>query len=399
MSRADDELTLGGFWARPSERATVVANRIMSFVHELSGTMDATTWSIHLSKVMPWNGSRDQLARMLDENPFRDEHGVIHPDLGFAPISLCANLHGVEVETIFSAGSDFSGSRVPDHRMYARMVKSNPTTIAVYDHVLRAFVLAFDPLSAARSTREVGTMARRSGWRFLLGYQVFLHDLVGPLADVPTAFTTERLGNGTLYILPEDYSARDVVDTWQQLLDANDMDAIDNTIVQPMEVTPPPGAAPLPIPDRVPVAPPTVEREKPLVTAEDYRRQITGWDPTDDGAIPVYSVNSDTPAGLSVSYEGHTRRGPEGERYEVFLHSVFGIDHLATDPLSDLSVLTAAELLNIASWQLNALPDGAVLEWHSNTTHGATALRNLLITNGITAIRVRNTPAIGADDE
>lgn len=93
------------------------------------------------------------------------------------------------------------------------------------------------------------------------------------------------------------------------------------------------------------------------MTAEDYRQQITGWLPTDDGKVPTYVVPFNDLDGHLVTYEGRTLRGPDGEKTEVMLTSIFHVDHLAADPMSDLSALTTADLLSIASWQIDALPE------------------------------------------
>lgn len=395
-----DDILVHGTWHREGESPKWMAERLFVFMSSIARVEPSVTWRAnHWS----WDGSKASLASLFAEHPYLAEDGSPSPSSGFE--NFCLTCRTQEASIAFSVwgGASIVGRNMPEHRFSISEFRGSSTDIKrLCIASLRAFAIAFDPMQIRMTTRTAYRKWKewkRGSWSIGPGYEVWLNDLAGPVVTLPGEISTERLGNGTLFTLPDDWSSTQVVTAWDELLRVNGLSDADKTLVQPMEIQLPPDDDPGPIPDRVPVAgAPTTEEADP-VTAEDYRRQITGWDATDEGAIPVYSVNSGTPAGLSVSYEGHTRRGSEGERYEVFLHSVFGIDHLATDPLSDLSVLTAAELLNIASWQLNALPDGAVLEWHSNTTPGATALRNLLITNGITTIRVRNTPAIGADDE
>ncbi|BDB44642.1 hypothetical protein Mkiyose1665_41510 [Mycobacterium kiyosense] len=43
---------------------------------------------------------------------------------------------------------------------------------------------------------------------------------------------------------------------------------------------------------------------------------------------------------------------------------------------------------------LDALPDGAILEWHVSDPYGAAALRDLFNFNGLSEIRVLYTPKI-----
>ena len=125
--------------------------------------------------------------------------------------------------------------------------------------------------------------------------------------------------------------------------------------------------------------------------AESYREQISGWMLSPEGDVPLW-VQPDQSSGVPVRFVGRTQRGDT----EVFLHAIYGVDRFG-DPSDQLAVRSAAKLLSIATWQLEVLPEGAVLEWHTDTASAATGLRNFLAIHGLTAIRVVHTPQVGGD--
>ena len=71
-----------------------------------------------------------------------------------------------------------------------------------------------------------------------------------------------------------------------------------------------------------------------------------------------------------------------------------GYEVLYNDPKGTVAKDMAKNLEKQAKRQVDALPDGAVLEWHCSTQKGATALRNLL-SRKHSAIKVVYTPRRG----
>lgn len=103
-----------------------------------------------------------------------------------------------------------------------------------------------------------------------------------------------------------------------------------------------------------------------------YQEQITGHTSPGDGRLVEYTVNMDD--GSTVSFDGRTERNGQ----EVFLEAKDGYEVLYNDPRGTVAESMAENLEKQAKRQVDALPDGATLEWHCSTQKGATALRNLL---------------------
>ena len=119
-----------------------------------------------------------------------------------------------------------------------------------------------------------------------------------------------------------------------------------------------------------------------------YQEQITGHTSPGDGRLVEYTVN--TKDGSTVSFDGRTERNGQ----EVFLEAKDGYEVLYDRPDSTLSKDIANNIKAQAKRQLDALPDGATLEWHCSTQKGATALRNLL-SRKHSGIKVVYTPRRG----
>ncbi len=120
----------------------------------------------------------------------------------------------------------------------------------------------------------------------------------------------------------------------------------------------------------------------------DYRTQITGWLPDDEGNIP-YWVQPEPITKLPVEFEGHTIRKATGE--EVMLMTAKEDFSRVDKELIDIAV---RDFLAHTLWQIEALPEGAVLEIHCNnqlTQHYAT---EFLASIGVYDARVLFTPPL-----
>jgi len=114
----------------------------------------------------------------------------------------------------------------------------------------------------------------------------------------------------------------------------------------------------------------------------DYQEQITGIQRTPDGKIPEYhAFRSD---GSPVAFDGHTFRGSD----EVFLDAKDGYRGLAFNPEVGRFRGMRMSSVDKALRQLDALPEGARLEWHVSDPHGAAALRQLMIDRGINDLSI-----------
>ncbi|MDP7735102.1 Tox-REase-5 domain-containing protein [Mycobacterium paragordonae] len=120
-----------------------------------------------------------------------------------------------------------------------------------------------------------------------------------------------------------------------------------------------------------------------------YQGQISGMERPPSGYLPEYvEINPQT--GLPVDYDGHVLRGPR----EVFLEAKDGFRGLAFAPDNSYWLSRAEGAVGQATRQLDALPEGAVLEWHVSDPYGAAALRELFDSNGLYDVTVIYTPKL-----
>lgn len=125
--------------------------------------------------------------------------------------------------------------------------------------------------------------------------------------------------------------------------------------------------------------------EKPWM---DYQSQITGIERTPDGRIPEYVlVDPDTGAPVRMD-SGPIMRGDQ----EVFLDAKREYEPLFKYPEKDFTANIREGLVDEAQRQLNALPDGAILEWHVANPQSAAIMRDLLESRGLLDVRVVYTP-------
>lgn len=120
-----------------------------------------------------------------------------------------------------------------------------------------------------------------------------------------------------------------------------------------------------------------------------YQGQISGTDRPPSGHLPEYvEINPET--GVPIDYDGHTFRGPQ----EVFLEAKDGFRGLAFAPDNSYWLSRAEGAVGQATRQLDALPEGAILEWHVSDPYGAAALQELFERRRLFDITVIYTPKI-----
>ncbi|MGV0774021.1 hypothetical protein [Mycobacterium syngnathidarum] len=125
--------------------------------------------------------------------------------------------------------------------------------------------------------------------------------------------------------------------------------------------------------------------EKPWMP---YQEQITGIERTPDGRIPEYVlIDPDTGAPVRMD-SGPITRGDQ----EVFLDAKREYSPLFKHPDAPWTANIREGLVNEAERQLNALPDGAILEWHVANPQSAAIMRHLLESRGLLDVDVIYTP-------
>lgn len=108
----------------------------------------------------------------------------------------------------------------------------------------------------------------------------------------------------------------------------------------------------------------------------DYQLQIAGVERTPDGRVPERVEVGTT--GRDVKFDGHTvREGPPP--VEVLLDAKDGYRGLNFADLGQGYWQHRADsLVAQAQRQLDAVPHGAVIEWHVSDPYGAAGMRQLL---------------------
>ena len=121
----------------------------------------------------------------------------------------------------------------------------------------------------------------------------------------------------------------------------------------------------------------------------DYQAQISGLEVLPDGRQPEYVVPSDNPGG-SVKFDGHTMRGDPP--VEVFLEAKDGYSILGEAPFHPKAQNMMDSIRAQVDRQLNALPEGAVLEWHVSDPIGAAAIQKIFDDLMLEDVQVFYTP-------
>ena len=96
----------------------------------------------------------------------------------------------------------------------------------LWDASVHAAVTAFDPAFVTGQEMTILMMTRRGGWKISFGDRVWINDWVGAVTSHAEGLTTERLGNGTLIRVPDDWPAQRVVDALTDTFQANHLDEV-----------------------------------------------------------------------------------------------------------------------------------------------------------------------------
>ena len=285
------------FWGRPGESPGWAADRVMAllgFVQDRDASLGSSL--LHI----PWDGSRAELQRLFEELPVVDDHGKPTTAWGYADPALLITGYENNISVDLSIGSDSVGRRIPLHHAMASVQRLSPErTKALSESLFEGFVLAFDPLYVEMVTLDELLMWHRLEWQIRPGYRIWLNDVVGEFSWLADGMTSERMGSGTVYSCPADWSSQQVVDAWKAVVERSGLDVIPRDIVQKMDVP-----DYLPVPDNVRIiAPEWADEEENDEVAETppagpasvedsasgqgdsgmgqfvYRQQITGLRP------------------------------------------------------------------------------------------------------------------------
>ena len=382
-------LQIGALWFRVDESAAWLADGCFSFLRLVADGIKSSKWSAiayheGADRDLRWDGSHADLNRIFAE--YLDPQSKID-GLRFLQVS------GGEISCRIEGGAPVVASdRMFFHRFDVELKGGLASSADVVLGVVEAVVAAWDPVRLIVTDVALGRLEERGDiWRVRPGYIVWLGGLLGSLSEVdPTLpLSVSSLRGGTLIVPRGELTPRTLYDAEMKLFADNGIGSLPKDVLQSMEVPSRQAALTMDNVGAPFVSDPTGgDFPDP---AESYREQISGWMLSPEGDVPLW-VQPDQSSGVPVRFVGRTQRGDT----EVFLHAIYGVDRFG-DPSDQLAVRSAAKLLSIATWQLEVLPEGAVLEWHTDTASAATGLRNFLAIHGLTAIRVVHTPQVGGD--
>uniref|UniRef100_UPI002491761F hypothetical protein n=3 Tax=Bacteria TaxID=2 RepID=UPI002491761F len=379
-------LQIGALWFRVDESAAWLADGCFSFLRLVADSIKSSKWSAiayheGTDRDLRWDGSYADLNRIFAE--YLDPRSKID-GLRFLQVS------GSEISCRIEGGAPVVASdRMFFHRFDVELKGGLASSADVVLGVVEAVVAAWDPVRLIVTDVALGRLEERGDiWRVRPGYIVWLGGLLGSLSEVdPTLpLSVSSLRGGTLIVPRGELTPRTLYDAEMKLFADNGIGSLPKDVLQSMEVPSRQTALTMDNIGAPFVSDPTGgDFPDP---AESYREQISGWMLSPEGDVPLW-VQPDQSSGVPVRFVGRTQRGDT----EVFLHAIYGVDRFG-DPSDQLAVRSAAKLLSIATWQLEVLPEGAVLEWHTDTASAATGLRNFLAIHGLTAIRVVHTPQV-----
>ena len=256
------------FWGRPGESPGWAADRVMA----LLGFVQARDPSLGSSLLhIPWDGSRAELQRLFEELPVVDDHGKPTTAWGYADPGLLITGYEEPVRVSLSIGSPSVEDRIPSHKVSASVERLSPEhTKALSESLFEGFVLAFDPLYVEMVTLDELLMWHRLEWQIRPGYRIWLNDVVGEISWLADGMTSQRMGSGTVYSCPDDWTSQQVVDAWKAVLERSGLDEIPRDLIQNMDVP-----DYLPVPDQVRIIAPkwADEKESDEVTETPHHAQ------------------------------------------------------------------------------------------------------------------------------
>ena len=223
MTHDLDDISVYACWTRLSETPEDIAHRTMRFMKDFSTRIKTGPWEPLEGE---WDGTEEDLVTVVRNNAVRTEEGKISRGAGYS-ITLDNDRGPLNTHFNVSAGEDQLFERIASPcftQKYYRSVHASAGEL--WDASVHAAVMAFDPAFVTGQERAVLRMTRRGGWKISFGYRVWINDWVGNVTSHAEGLTTERLGNGTLIRVPDDWPAQRVVDALTDTFQANHLDEV-----------------------------------------------------------------------------------------------------------------------------------------------------------------------------
>ena len=223
MTHDLDDISVYACWTRLNETPEDIAHRTMCFMQEFSTRIKTGPWEPLEGE---WDGTEEDLVTVVKNNAVKTEEGKISRGAGYS-ITLLNGTDILNTDFNVSAGEDQLFERIASPcftQKYYRSVHASAGEL--WDASVHAAVMAFDPAFVTGQEMTILMMTRRGGWKISFGYRVWINDWVGKITTHAKGLTTERLGNGTLIRVPDDWPAQRVVDALTDIFQANHLDEV-----------------------------------------------------------------------------------------------------------------------------------------------------------------------------
>ena len=223
MTHDLDDISVYACWTRLNETPEDIAHRTMRFMKEFSTRIKLDHWRLLRDD---WDGTEEDLVTVVRNNAVRTEEGKISRGAGYS-ITLLNGTDILNTDFNVSAGEDQLFERIASPKFSQDFYRSvHASAGELWDASVHAAVTAFDPAFVAGQEMTILMMTRRGGWKISFGYRVWINDWVGNVTSHAEGLTTERLGNGTLIRVPDDWPAQRVVDALTDTFQANHLDEV-----------------------------------------------------------------------------------------------------------------------------------------------------------------------------
>ena len=218
-----DDISVYACWTRLNETPEDIARMSMRFMKEFSTRIKLERWRPLRDD---WDGTEEDLATVVKNNAVRTEEGEISRGAGYS-ITLLNGTDILNTDFNVSAGEDQLFERIASPKFSQSFYRSVHASVGeLWDASVRAAVTAFDPAFVTGQEMTILMITRRGGWKISFGYRVWINDWVGNVTSHAEGLTTERLGNGTLIRVPDDWPGQRVVDALTDTFQANHLDEV-----------------------------------------------------------------------------------------------------------------------------------------------------------------------------
>ncbi|MEZ3161698.1 hypothetical protein AB1K54_14310 [Microbacterium sp. BWT-B31] len=179
-------------------------------------------WS---STRVAWEGDRPGLVRRCPEST-TVESDRVHE--GYTLNLYAGTPRGEIVVMRVRAGGDLLGRRVPLHSVQVEVMAARGETApdGVTESLVRAVAEVLAPLKVTETSSGVGVFARRGGWKIGPGRELWLHENVLSDGLLSAGMSKERVGQGWLYSVPDDWSVSQVVTAHDEFRELNRLDVL-----------------------------------------------------------------------------------------------------------------------------------------------------------------------------